>query len=518
MATENLHFRDDHHHTDVVHSLDKLRMQQELCDIQLIADDGQVNAHKILLAVSSGYMRQMLTKNGAADLSSYRIEGVDRLSLEAIMDFIYSGTINITPDQVLPIFHASNKLQIASISEACCNYLQLNVDLSNCLHIRTLAANYRSNSLTLSTDKYIRDNMEQLARSEAFLNLPQIQFEVYIDQSASTNELNGEHYAQEIINWLRKNANLLQKQKNRLRESVLYLFSIQTGELTDIDNLSNEQLNAIEDSVRHKALQSRTRNLGLSSSRASSPIPGDQMTKQTNPLAMAVRQLRLTPQDNSPFDWHSVAVVETKDEGFIALISMDDGNLISVSFHLKTTQNLFHRSSSNCSNGSVNMSLLGSMQCGRCSLGTAILNNEVYAIGGYDRVGCLNVVEKYNPDSNKWVTCHPVNQRNGRIAVAASSDHVYAIGGSHASHDLRSCERYDPLTDSWKPLKSMKTPRSCLGAVTIKNRIFAIGGQNDEGSISNVEMYDIEGNSWISVKSMNAARSHLGKKISITRP
>ena len=333
MATENLHFRDDHHLTDVVHSLDKLRMQQELCDIQLIADDGRVNAHKILLAVSSGYMRQML-KNGAADLSSHRIEGVDRLSLEAIIDFIYSGTINITPDQVLPIFRASNKLQVASIFEACCNYLRLNIDLSNCLHVRTLAGNYRCNNLIVATDEYIRNNIEQLARSEAFLQLPQIQFEVYIDQNADRNELSGEDYALEIVNWLRKSENLLQKQKNRLRESVLYLFSIQTGELTDINNLNNEQINAIEESIRCKALKSRTRNLGLSSPRASSPTPspGDQFNTQTNPFEMAAaRQLRLSPQDNLPFDWHIIAVGETSDAGFIALVSIDDGNLISIS-------------------------------------------------------------------------------------------------------------------------------------------------------------------------------------------
>ncbi|EDV28114.1 uncharacterized protein TRIADDRAFT_21099 [Trichoplax adhaerens] len=459
MATENLHFNDNRHLINVVHSLDKLRIQQELCDIQLVADDGKVNAHRILLAVSSGYIKQMLRDEDTADLSSYRVEGVDKLSLETIIDFIYSGTINITPEQVLPIFRASNKLQISSISEACYNYLQSNVDLNNCLDIRTLASSYSCSNLIVAADKFISNNIEQVARLEAFLNLPQLRFEIYIDEDAATSGPSGEQYAAETVKWLHKNANLLNRQRNRLGESIQYLFLIENGELTDIDNLSSKQLSSLDESVRQKALQSRYRNDGLSS-RPSSPTAGEKHTpeKCVN-SAIAVRQLILSPQDNSIFSWHVVAV--------------------------------------------------GSMQRGRCSFGVTVLNNEVYAVGGYDRLGCLNVVEKYNLASNTWLTCQPVNQRHGRIAVAASSDHVYALGGSHASHDLKSCERYDPITDSWKPFKSMRIARSCLGATVIDDQIFAIGGQNDKGTLSNVEICNIASNSWNIAKPMIAARSHL---------
>ncbi|RDD43453.1 Influenza virus NS1A-binding protein-like protein [Trichoplax sp. H2] len=510
MATENLHFNDNRHLINVVHSLDKLRIQQELCDIQLVADDGKVNAHRILLAVSSGYIKQMLRDEDTADLSSYRVEGVDKLSLETIIDFIYSGTINITPEQVLPIFRASNKLQISSISEACYNYLQSNVDLNNCLDIRTLASSYSCSNLIVAADKFISNNIEQVARLEAFLNLPQLRFEIYIDEDAATSGPSGEQYAAETVKWLHKNANLLNRQRNRLGESIQYLFLIENGELTDIDNLSSKQLSSLDESVRQKALQSRYRNDGLSS-RPSSPTAGEKHTpeKCVN-SAIAVRQLILSPQDNSIFSWHVVAVGETSDKVYAALVAIDNANLITVSLHLKSPESLLCRSSINGSGGSVKMSLLGSMQRGRCSFGVTVLNNEVYAVGGYDRLGCLNVVEKYNLASNTWLTCQPVNQRHGRIAVAASSDHVYALGGSHASHDLKSCERYDPITDSWKPFKSMRIARSCLGATVIDDQIFAIGGQNDKGTLSNVEICNIASNSWNIAKPMIAARSHLG--------
>lgn len=40
----------------------------------------------------------------------------------------------------------------------------------------------------------------------------------------------------------------------------------------------------------------------------------------------------------------------------------------------------------------------------RTSVGVAVLDNLLYAIGGQDGVTCLNVVERYDPIVNKWNT------------------------------------------------------------------------------------------------------------------
>ena len=84
------------------------------------------------------------------------------------------------------------------------------------------------------------------------------------------------------------------------------------------------------------------------------------------------------------------------------------------------------------------------MSTRRSSVGVAILNGYLYAVGGYDGVArqCLNSVERYDPVSDEWSIVEPMNQRRSGAAVAVLENFLYAIGG-HDGPDIRkSVERY----------------------------------------------------------------------------
>ena len=78
------------------------------------------------------------------------------------------------------------------------------------------------------------------------------------------------------------------------------------------------------------------------------------------------------------------------------------------------------------------------MSTRRSSVGVAILNGCLYAVGGYDGVArqCLNSVERYNPLTDEWVLIEPMNQRRSGAAVAVLENFLYAIGG-HDGPDIR---------------------------------------------------------------------------------
>ena len=88
------------------------------------------------------------------------------------------------------------------------------------------------------------------------------------------------------------------------------------------------------------------------------------------------------------------------------------------------------------------------MSTRRSSVGVAILNGHLYAVGGYDGVArqCLNSVERYDPVSDEWTLVEPMNQRRSGAAVAVLENYLYAIGG-HDGPDIRkSVERYTLTT------------------------------------------------------------------------
>ena len=67
----------------------------------------------------------------------------------------------------------------------------------------------------------------------------------------------------------------------------------------------------------------------------------------------------------------------------------------------------------------------------RSSVGMAVMNGKLYAVGGFDGVArqCLNSVEVYDPTSDSWEAVECMLQHRSGAAVAVFDNLLYAIGG-----------------------------------------------------------------------------------------
>ena len=88
---------------------------------------------------------------------------------------------------------------------------------------------------------------------------------------------------------------------------------------------------------------------------------------------------------------------------------------------------------------------VASMSTRRSSVGLAVLNGFLYAVGGYDGVArqCLNSVERYDSEADEWSPVEPMTQRRSGAAVAVLENMVYAIGGHNGPDIRKSVERYE---------------------------------------------------------------------------
>ena len=65
----------------------------------------------------------------------------------------------------------------------------------------------------------------------------------------------------------------------------------------------------------------------------------------------------------------------------------------------------------------------------RCGVGVAVLNQQIYAIGGHDGVSYLNSVERYDPITNQWfMDVAPTTSCRTSVGVAVLDNYLYAIG------------------------------------------------------------------------------------------
>lgn len=68
--------------------------------------------------------------------------------------------------------------------------------------------------------------------------------------------------------------------------------------------------------------------------------------------------------------------------------------------------------------------------------------------------------------------------------LAVLEDKVYAVGGFNGSLRVRTVDVYDPIADSWTTCCSMEARRSTLGVAVLNGCIFAIGGFDGSTGLS----------------------------------
>ena len=124
---------------------------------------------------------------------------------------------------------------------------------------------------------------------------------------------------------------------------------------------------------------------------------------------------------------------------------------------------------------------------------------------------CLNIksakqreLNTYESVGDLWNTKTSMSQARYGLGVVMVDDKIYAIGGWGIDGLTGANECYDPKTDIWTTLASMPTLRYGFAAVEYQGKIYCIGGalppsglygSGSANSVAN-EVYDIATDSW----------------------
>ena len=112
----------------------ELQQRHELCDIVLCVDGNRFHAHKVVLAGCSPYLRAMFT-NGMLETEKnvVEIQGLESVTMELMLEFMYKGTVEITTENVQLLLQGASMLNLISLRNVCCQFLQQHLDAANCL-------------------------------------------------------------------------------------------------------------------------------------------------------------------------------------------------------------------------------------------------------------------------------------------------------------------------------------------------------------------------------------------------
>ncbi|XP_033638244.1 uncharacterized protein LOC117298962 [Asterias rubens] len=111
--------------TAILAKLARMREEKKLLDIALIFYGGEIQCHRIILAASSPYFRDMLgVRSHLTKHESIEMRGVDMVVVRALVDYAYTSTLTIGNDRIKTMLEAANMFQFQGVIDACVNQMK----------------------------------------------------------------------------------------------------------------------------------------------------------------------------------------------------------------------------------------------------------------------------------------------------------------------------------------------------------------------------------------------------------
>ena len=102
--------------TAVSSSFSKLRNEEDFYDVTLVTDDEQyIEAHKVVLASSSQFFKKILKMTKITNPLIY-LSGIKYAELSLIIDYIYTGEVQLYEEDVDSFFKSAQKLKVEGLS------------------------------------------------------------------------------------------------------------------------------------------------------------------------------------------------------------------------------------------------------------------------------------------------------------------------------------------------------------------------------------------------------------------
>jgi hypothetical protein len=151
--------------------------KRELDDIVLTVGDESLFAHKVVLAMASKMWRAEFGWSGTAESQSkeVKVEDVSFVALKSIVDFAYTGKLELSGSSVVAIIQAANLLQVVAVERAAVDFLVDGVDAGNVLSAMALGAHLSAGEIGRDLqDKsraWVNRNFGLVAAEPSFLQL-----------------------------------------------------------------------------------------------------------------------------------------------------------------------------------------------------------------------------------------------------------------------------------------------------------------------------------------------------------
>jgi len=168
--------------------IEDIRRMGKLCDVTVRVGKRHFHCHRLILAATIPYFHAMFTHDMAESkqkevevklpamlgANPEEVNEDGESSMEALINFAYSGKIGITQTNVQSLLLAASFLQLSSVRDACADFLAKRLSVANVLGVRHFADSLGCCAALVSAcNRFICGHFVAVAEeSEEFLELP----------------------------------------------------------------------------------------------------------------------------------------------------------------------------------------------------------------------------------------------------------------------------------------------------------------------------------------------------------
>ena len=389
----SMHFSIMKHYKAGYEAMNVLRHSGQLCDVTLRVGSEHFRAHRVVLAAASPYFRGMFcTRMRESDMTNIPIEGVKPSVMSSLIEFAYTSEIHVSEMNVCSLLPAATMFQMTDVIEACCTFLEQQLDANNCIGIGDFAQMHGCSDLYVKARSFTYENFSDVSQHEEYLTLSAPQVKQVIKRDELNVRCESEVYGA-IIRWVRSDM------KTRAVKLEDLLCGVRCHFLTP--NFLQHQLKYCD------VLQAM-------------PTCKAYLQRVLQDLMQHRRCPDKRRKPNAPPVIYTIG-------GYLR------HSLDNVECFNPKTQEWFK---------------LADLPMPRSGVVAIVVHGLLYVLGGRNNSARGNEdtgsVDVYDPFMNLWRKCTQMSAPRNRVGVGSIDGLVYAVGGSHQGTHHNSVERYAP--------------------------------------------------------------------------
>ncbi|KAK7499301.1 hypothetical protein BaRGS_00009561 [Batillaria attramentaria] len=497
----------------VIHRLQALRRNMELCDFKVKAEGRVFEVHKALLAATSDYFRVMFggvmaeSKQDIVDLKGVTADG-----LQHIIDFIYSGEMALTLDNLTEIINTASHLQVGFALDVCSSYIKSLMTFDNAEDFLHIADTYSLDKVTAHWESMIQDKFFEFSQSQAFLKMDGETLSKHLSQNTlrTTSEF---QLFMCLDKWFRAAPQRVATDAPRCLRHIRFAL-MSEGELALVrDNDAVQRCaGGLGQQLVRKGYQYH------SECKTGHPVIDEACeVRAMGPSLILVHHgtsfmpFQVTAYNHSAALFYSLfsdvngsrdcRVASIDNFSYVCrIVDFGGGTLMSSLFRFDPRHLIGQE--------------LRPMRHLRLEFALVAHKGRLFAFGGStEQFAILDSVETYNVQTNFWEELHPLPTPTHSLAAVTVMNMIYLSGGV-SGQDRQTTNTFmcfDPAADTYQVLPGMLYARRLHDMVCVQDKIFVLGGIPKPGvplyGQIPIESYSLESGQWTMLSSTLSGRS-----------